>query len=151
MEKNIRIQIESKQYDYDNFDVRGIVGAELIEEIKMVSEGKYSENGTRIELTYNESEEAGLLGCQTTVFFDTTMPDMMTTLRSGSVETALVFEKGKRNICVYEVPEGRFEVCVYTMELNNGIKDGTGCIDVDYVIEIGGVKKMRTKLKLAVL
>lgn len=151
MEKNIRLKIESKQYDCDNFDPMMGRQDDTFEEMEMFSEGVYSEKDGRTEIRYCESEAAGLAGCITTVSFETSAPGVVSTLRSGSVLTALVFEKGRRHICSYEIPEGRFDVCVNTFALDNSVRDGEGRLYIDYTIEIGGIKKLRTKLTLTIL
>ena len=151
MEKNIRLKIESKQYDCDNFDPIAGKQDDTFEEMEMFSEGVYSERDSRIEIRYCESEAAGLAGCTTTVSFESSDPGVVSTLRSGNVLTALVFEKGRRHICSYEIPEGRFDVCVNTFALENSIDGGRGRLFIDYTIEIGGIKKLRTKLTLTIL
>jgi len=62
----------------------------------------------------------------------------------------LVFESGKRHICVYTTPFMTFEVCIHTAQVKNKLlTDGT--LELDYSIEVHGVSAERTRMKLSVV
>lgn len=117
-------------------------------EIKTV--GTYSECDGRTEISYDETELTGMEGARTSVHFDANSPEVVTMLRTGSVTTALVFEKGKRHHCVYNTPYMTFEVCVHTLDVKNGLLKN-GSISIDYIVEIRGARAERNKFSMKVM
>ncbi len=90
-------------------------------------------------LSYHETEMSGMEGSKTTVTFDKANPSLVTMMRSGAANTALVFEPNSRNICVYNTPYMPFELCVHTKEVDNRLLD-EGYLLLDYIIEFRGAK-----------
>ena len=71
-------------------------------------------------------------------------------LRNGTVRTALVFEEGRRHICIYETPFMPFEVTVETDCVQNRIpEDGT--LALSYTVEIKGASAEHTDFRMTVL
>ena len=89
-------------------------------------------------------------GAATCVYFDMTQPEIVTMLRTGTVSTSLVFEKGKRHHCVYNTPYMPFEVCIKTLDVENDI-DVCGELYLDYVVEIRGARAERTKFFMRIM
>lgn len=159
MEKEIKIKINSKQYElskvlmdklFEEFDAEDdedaeedrAVGDEDV--LELTAEGYLSDDGNRILITYDESELTGMDGATTTLSFDKKAPELVTMLRGGSVTTAMVFEPGKRHICVYETPYMPFELCIYALKVKNELLT-RGMIYLDYVVEFKGAQAERTK------
>ena len=82
------------------------------EELELLMEGKLVTTGERAELIWKESELTGMEGATTKIGFALDAPGLVSMLRSGSVNTALVFEAGRRHTCIYNTPFSVFEVCV---------------------------------------
>ena len=120
------------------------------ERIEINTEGKCTEEGTRVDFSYEESEITGMEGSSTTVSFDQREPGLVSMLRTGSVSTALVFEAGKRHHCVYQTPIMPFEICVHTLQVKNRLLD-EGYLHLDYIIEIRGAMAERTRFEMTVL
>lgn len=146
----IRLKIMSRQFDYDNYDPADGKNepSETFEEMEIVCDGVLTRRDGRVEIRYQESENTGMQGSVTSVSYAVDSPGVITMLRSGTVSTALVFREGERTVCTYEIPEGRLDVTVYTRRMENRITDGDGMLSMDYYIEIGGIRKLRTQLKL---
>lgn len=163
-EKDIRIYIDSVRYEVEASLFSQEIGEveseiELFEvndngdepermQIKTV--GKYSVADGRAEISYDETELTGMEGAKTLVYFDLNSPEIVTMLRTGSVTTALVFEKGKRHHCVYNTPYMTFEVCVHTIDIKNDI-ESKGNISIDYMVEIRGARAERTKFSMKIM
>lgn len=70
---------------------------------------------------------------------------------SAGVGTELVFEKGKRFSSRYHTPYGNMELELLTNDIvNNLSEDGTGNIDIDYQVNLGGIAEGHNKLKIEV-
>ena len=116
---------------------------------EMVVEGKLKWALGRFELKYTESELSGMEGSVAAITFSLDDPSLVTLMRSGMVNTAIVFEKGKRNICAYNTPFMPFEVCVQAFKVKNKLHiDGT--LYVDYAVEIRGAEAQRCKLYVSI-
>ena len=106
----------------------------------------------RCELAYIESEELGMGNSRVKTTWLAEDPQVITVMRSGEVETVMVFEPGRRHISAYSLPGMSFELCTHTFKANNTF-DGRpgGEIYIDYVIEIRGGFAGRRKIKYEVL
>jgi uncharacterized beta-barrel protein YwiB (DUF1934 family) len=162
MLKRVRVQIFTDRYEikgslYNNAvaDVPSDAVAPPsfhgeTEHMEMTVEGRYHDDGTRVCISYKESELTGMEGSNTSVSFHKSEPQTLSMLRDGSVKTALVFEQGKRHLCVYQTPVMPFEVCVYTRSVRNAI-ESEGVLEMDYTVEIRGAQAERTKFLMRVL
>lgn len=116
---------------------------------EMTVEGKLKESLGRVELKYTETELSGMEGSTAAITFSLEEPSLITLMRSGMVNTALVFEEGKRNICAYNTPFMPFEVCVHAFKIKNKLlTDGT--LYIDYAVEIRGADAERCKLTVSI-
>jgi len=170
MEKAIRIKIKSTQYDIDGFGGElffsedGSAHTEKKERsydrdekrmstsnvIELESDGVMRLNDGRLEISYEETELTGMAGSTTAVSFAEDTPGLVSMIREGSVNTVLIFEPGKRNICAYETEYMPFEICIHTYSVDNSITAYGGTLALDYVIEIHGSATERTKFTLEV-
>lgn len=158
--KDIRIKIHSELYE-----VEASLFTEETEEIDFFAEdgnnpvepeimeinsvGRYSDDGQRIAISYEESEATGMVGSTTTLSFLKSNPEIVTMSRDGAVSATLVFEEVKRHHCIYKTPFMPFEVCVHTTKVLNNISLGN--LELDYIVEIRGAKAERTKFKMQIL
>ena len=162
MLKRVRVQIFTDRYEikgslYNNAvaDVPSDAVAPLsfhgeTEHMEMTVEGRYHDDGTRVCISYKESELTGMEGSSTSVSFHKSEPQTLSMLRDGAVKTALIFEQNKRHLCVYQTPIMPFEVCVYTRTVRNAI-ESEGVLEMDYTVEIRGAQAERTKFLMRVL
>ncbi len=117
--------------------------------IEMFSEGELYITDERVIIAYDESELTGMEGSHTQVRFERSCPQLVTMMRSGSVNTILVFEKGKRHICTYQTEFMPFEICVFTKEVRNTLLEN-GRIELDYIVEIRGAQAERTQFTIEI-
>ena len=162
IKKNIRIKLTSLREATNDSFFNAILGGEPIDEleeempeeepegpIEMFSEGELYITDERVIIAYDESELTGMEGSHTQVRFERNMPELVTMMRHGTVNTILVFEKGKRHICTYQTEYMPFEICVYTKEITNTLLEN-GRIDLDYIVEIRGAQAERTQFTIEV-
>lgn len=123
------------------------------QQMEVFSDGRLRVTEDEFSLTYEETELTGMEGTESQLSFRRSQRGLVTMLRTGTVKTALVFEKGKRHICVYQTPYMPFEVCVHTLEVDNRLAfDGGlgGTLMLDYVVEIRGARAERCRMTLEV-
>ncbi len=162
--KDIKIYINSTHYEVDAslFSADEEPDNEFADFLKMLSSdnaepertqikalGCYELDGNNVKIYYDETELTGMEGSRTTICFDRSSPEMITMMRTGSVSTALVFEKGKRHHCVYNTQYMPFEVCVWTIDVQNKIEE-KGVFELDYIVEIRGARAERNKFSMRI-
>lgn len=112
------------------------------EHIEFTTDGTLSDDGNRIEVSYEESELCGMAGARTTLLFDKVSPGLVTMVRTGSYTTSLVFNAAEvRQRCMYDtgiMPP--FELSVLTRRIDNRLSYEGGTLTLDYIIEMRGVK-----------
>ena len=119
------------------------------EHSEMTVEGAYHDDGTRVAISYDESAATGMEGSRATISFQKSEPGLISMLRTGSVKTALLFERGRRHICVYQTPLAPFEVCVQTSTVKNAV-EAMGTLDLDYMVELKGAQAEHTRMKIII-
>ncbi|MBO5327144.1 MAG: DUF1934 domain-containing protein [Clostridia bacterium] len=102
MLKKVRVQIITDRYEvkgslYNNVmdDVPPDAPPRLQgenEHMEMTVEARYHDDGTRVCISYKESEISGMEGSTTSVSFQKNQPQTLSMLRDGTVKTALLFE-----------------------------------------------------------
>lgn len=120
------------------------------EELEMDSEGVLRISDERVEIEYFETELTGMEGACTSITYERSNPGLITMLRTGCVETVLVFEEGQRNVCSYNTPEMSFELTVRTWDVSNRMTENGGEIELDYSLEFRGSPTEHTGIKLEV-
>lgn len=101
--------------------------------LELVTEGKYYKEGDTYYVTYDESEVTGMKGTTTTL---KVTDGTVTLVRSGTVNSHLVFEKGQKHVSYYDTVYGAFTVGVTASNVYIDIDDNGGSILVDYSVEI---------------
>lgn len=116
---------------------------------EMLVEGRLVTTTHRVELMYEELHDDGFGASITKIGFDRACPEMVTLLRSGTINTALVFESRKRHLCIYNVPSADFEICISTVLVDNRLLTD-GVLNLDYYMEIHGVQTDHCKMELTI-
>lgn len=111
--------------------------------------GKLVETDDRLEIVYEESVLTGMEGSVTIIGFAKSAPEIVTMVRQGLVDTALVFEAGKRHISVYQTPFSEFELSVCALSVQNLLLR-EGIINLDYITELHGARTERCKMQIII-
>jgi uncharacterized beta-barrel protein YwiB (DUF1934 family) len=123
MEKDVIISISG---------VQALVDEER-EKVELVTAGKFSRFKDGYALSYMESALVGLEGTRTTFQVE---KDKITLVRAGSVNSQMVFEKGKKHFSLYETDYGSMTIGVSAKRVDSSLDDNGGEIDIKYSIEI---------------
>ncbi len=158
MEKNIRIKLKTERREVFNSLFKNFENqlSEYFEDsseenkiesecFEMNTEGKLIDSDARVEISYEETELTGMDGSHTSVSFERSAPELITIMRSGTVNTVLVCEPHKRHLCMYNTPYMPFEICVYTLNVENTLLEN-GKLVLEYIVEIRGAQAEKTKL-----
>ena len=155
-----KIRIKTVQRDYKGMSIFERAAYDLmIEEnfslldeegvIESILFGKLTQNGDECTLTYNEEDRDEMFNTSTKLTFKTATPDNISLIRTGTIDTFMYFEGGKRHLCVYNTGIMPFEVCIFTKSVKNKLlEDGT--LEIKYLVEIKGACAQETTLKLEI-
>jgi len=86
-------------------------------------------------ISYEESEATGFEGASTTLLYEKE-PERVTLTRSGSVNTQLIVEKGKRHQCSYDLGFGSMIIGVSCDRLQSSLSDEGGDIAFGYSLDL---------------
>ena len=123
---------------------------------EMLSEGRTSEDVCtgrvavrrgNVHITFSEAD-----GVDVEYVFSKDTPGIVTMSRkpkSGEAKLFMVFEQGKRHICVNREDDDGFEIIVCTSVLHNRITSN-GTLDIEYAVWLHGIRIERTELHMTV-
>ena len=122
-------------------------GEEQENSVELTSEGFIEHTKDGVEITYEESELTGMKGTTTKITVE--RAGIITLNRSGTTNSCLVFEEGKKNLSYYETAEGAFSVSVYANYLEADINRMGGTIELDYTLEVDGAVVGENELSIS--
>ena len=103
------------------------------DEAELITQGKYGCDEDTAHFFYNESELTGLEG--TTTDFVVTPAEVILS-RSGSVNSQMVFQRGKRHSFMYDTPYGTFTLALNTNRIQSDLGEHGGNLEVEYNLDI---------------
>ena len=86
--------------------------------VQVVTEGTMKTEGDTVYLSYEESEVTGMEGTTTTF---TVKGERVELVRTGAVQSKMVFEKGKKDVSLYNVGFGALTIGVKARRLKNDL------------------------------
>lgn len=89
-------------------------------------------NGERV-IAYEESETTGMEGSNMQLRISP--EDMISIVRTGTYQTHLVVQTGKKHFCHYETPFGDFVVGVSSRYVRNRLNDDGGTLRLRYTVD----------------
>ena len=117
--------------------------------VEMLTTGSFArENGNYI-ITYDETEATGVEGAQTTLLYEEAQ-DRVTLTRSGSVNTQLIVEQGKRHQCSYDLGFGSMIVGVNCAIIHSTLSDDGGQIAFAYSLDLNTALTSENQVVVAV-
>ena len=101
--------------------------------IQIVTDGTMKKDGDTTYISYEESEISGMEGTTTTFEI---RDNHVVLRRSGAVESQMVFEKGKKDVSLYNMGFGAMTIGVQARRLKNELGPDGGRLEISYGIEI---------------
>ena len=105
------------------------------------------QNGDRI-IAYEESETTGMEGSN--MMLRVSPDDMVSIIRTGTFQTHLVVQKGKKHFCHYETPFGEFAVGVAAKWVHNKLSDEGGTLALRYTVDANSTLLSDNEIKIDV-
>lgn len=98
------------------------------------TEIEYYQNpdGERV-IAYEESETTGMEG--SSMQLRIARDGMVSIVRTGTYQTHIVVQKGKKHFCHYETPFGEFAVGVSAKWVRNALSDEGGKLELRYTVD----------------
>ncbi len=123
MEESVVISVEGTQK---------FLGEEA-QTVQIVTDGVMKTEGDMVYLSYEESEMTGMEGTTTTFAVG---KDNVVLTRTGAIQSQMVFEKGKKNVSLYDMGFGALTIGVKARRLKNELGPEGGRLEISYGIEI---------------
>ncbi len=119
-----------------------------VQRLEQVTEARFAEENGRVTITYNDSEMLEIPNTITQVTYSTEEPGIVAIVRSGGLNSMFVIEEGGRHTSKYSVGGYSLPLSFYGRRVRNDIKDGSGTLVLDYVVEMNGSVTQHTKMTL---
>ncbi len=117
-----------------------ITGTQTVENgdsvIELVTDGKYSYSENESLVIYDESSLTGMEGTKTTFKIE---KDAVTLTREGSVNSQMMFQKGKKHFFLYDTPFGATTMGVDTQKLKTDMGEHGGKMDIVYSVDVDNI------------
>lgn len=129
-----------------------IVGEQYFEgadpdETRLMTPGTMTIEGETVTLTYEETELTGMEGTTTKFVVD---GDVITLIRSGAVNSQMVFQEGVQHTSLYETPFGELAVDIQTSYLAYNLNEHGGTMDMKYSIAVDHTVTGRNRFEIKV-
>lgn len=107
---------------------------EISDVTEVITEGRYILTSTGCEMFYTETEATGFEGSQTIV---RVVPDKrLEMMRSGTANTELLIETGRKNYCRYGTPYGEVTVGAIAKKVDADLKENGCFVTAEYTMDI---------------
>ena len=102
--------------------------------VELTTEGELHVEDGSYTLKYNESELTGMAGTVTQIIVDDN--GVVNLIRTGTVNSQLVFEEGKRHLSCYDAEGAAFTIGVFASYVDTVLEDHYGEINITYAMDI---------------
>lgn len=118
------------------------------ENIELTTEGRFGFNDGKYLLTYEERQPSDEQLIKTQIFINP--PDSFVIQRSGTINSRMHMEKGKKNSCFYSMPAGSLLIGVYTEKVDIDLCESGGTMKAVYTLDSGMKIISRNTVKITV-
>ena len=133
----VMLSIRGEQY-FDDVDP---------DSTELMTEGTMTMGDGQIRLSYKESELTGMEGTTTTFIVE---GERVTLLRTGAVNSQMIFEEGEQHTSLYETPFGELTVDIQTSKLLHNLTERGGLMEIKYSIAVAHSVTGRNCFKIRV-
>ncbi len=103
-------------------------------ETELMTEGTMEYDGNVWKISYNDSDATGFEGAVTTITAEG--ENMVSIARTGTANSNLVIETGKKHFCLYGTPFGDMTVGIFTHKIKNELTDDGGKLYLKYTLDV---------------
>lgn len=137
MDSNVLISIKTIQK----------VDGESIEPIELQTPGKFGVINKKYYIIYDESEMTGFADTTTTIKI---WEGNAVVTRRGKHNMRLVYQVGKRNLCMYPTPYGEIAASIYTSEIDFSFSERKGDLKVNYTLDADNENFIQNSLNVSI-
>lgn len=117
--------------------------------IEFFTEAKYYEKGGRQYITYKESEISGFEGTNSTIRVNS---DEVTLTRFGTINSRMVFKKGRETRAAYATAYGIFDLTIFTEKVNIDVCNSKlNSIYLKYTLKINLQEQFINEMNMRIL
>lgn len=103
-------------------------------ETELLTEGTMEQAEGKFILSYEDSDATGFEGATTTITAEN--DSFVSITRTGTANSNLVIETGKKHHCLYGTPYGDITVGVFTHNIENDLSENGGNLYLKYTIDV---------------
>lgn len=103
-------------------------------ETELLTEGTMEQTDGKFILSYEDSDATGFEGATTTITAEN--DSVVSIVRTGTANSNLVIETGKKHHCLYGTPYGDITVGVFTHKIENDLSENGGKLYLKYTIDV---------------
>lgn len=118
-------------------------------ETELMTEGTLEEQDGVWKITYEDSDATGFEGATTTITANGSQ--LVSIVRSGTANSNLVIETGKKHYCLYGTPYGDITVGIFTHKIENSLSENGGSLYLKYTIDVNSAYMSDNEIYLDIL
>lgn len=117
--------------------------------VELLTTGSFARKAGNYVISYDESTATGFEGARTTLLYEG-KEERVTLTRSGSVNTQLIIEKGKRHQCSYDLGFGSMIIGVSCDRIQSTLSEDGGEISFGYSLDLNTALTSENQVMIAV-
>lgn len=117
--------------------------------VELLTTGSFVRKAGNYVISYDESTATGFEGATTTLLYEG-KEERVTLTRSGSVNTQLIIEKGKRHQCSYDLGFGSMIIGVSCDRIQSTLSEDGGEISFGYSLDLNTALTSENQVMIAV-
>lgn len=103
-------------------------------ETELLTDGTMEQVNGKFIVSYEDSDATGFEGATTTITAEGS--SIVSIVRTGTANSNLVIETGKKHYCLYGTPYGDITVGIFTHKIENSLSENGGSLYLKYTIDV---------------
>lgn len=118
---------------------------------EMFTKGRMSLRGSKLDISYEETEATGMQGSTTSLVFDVAKPKTVFMKRRGTHTSNMIFEANKTKSFIYGAEVMTLRINLFTKAVKNSITlYRGGKLDIVYALEINNTQAQLNRIRVTV-
>ena len=104
------------------------------EETELMTTGTCEMRDDTLQLSYEDTDATGFAGSTTTI--QVANESLVTILRTGTANSNLTLETGRKHFCLYQTPYGAMTIGVQAKRLLCELEESSGSVEMEHIIDM---------------
>ncbi len=118
---------------------------------EMYTKGTMKQKGSKIEISYDETEATGMKGSTTSLVFAPEKPKTVFMKRRGTHTSNMIFEENKTKSFIYGAEVMTLRINMFTKAVKNSVSlEKGGKLDIIYALEINNTQAQLNRIRVTV-